>query len=307
MAAENGRDRLRELLDVIVDSLAEPRLSGADVAGRAFLSRFHFDRLVAAATGEAPGALRRRLLLERAADQLADGRVSVTAAALAAGYRSPEAFSRAFRQAFGSPPGSYRRGCATPHLPAPNGIHFHPPGGLRVPGRQRRSSMDITRAMIEHDGWLIGQLLDRAGGLDAEILDRPITISVDAFGNGSSLRELLTYLVWRRERWNAAVEGRPVSDGADSSIADLIRRHAVSGPRFAELTSRALAAGRADDTFIDATCDPPRTFSYGGMIAHVLTFSAQNRALALGVLESAGMNDLGYGDPTGFVTEGPGS
>jgi len=50
----NGRDRLRELLDVIVDSLAEPRLSGADVAGRAFLSRFHFDRLVAAATGEAP-------------------------------------------------------------------------------------------------------------------------------------------------------------------------------------------------------------------------------------------------------------
>lgn len=305
MTEESSRDRLRELLDVIVDSLNEPGLTGRDVAGRAFLSRFYFDRIVAAATGEAPGALRRRLLLERAAHQLGDGRTSVTAAAFAAGYRSPEAFSRAFRRAFGVHPSGHRHVQGSACLAAPNGIHFHPPGGLRLRGKRRSFAMDVLTAMVEHDVWLIRQLLDRAGRLDAEVLDRPITLSVDAIGNNDSLMDLLTHLVWQKERWAAAVEGRPAPEGDAGSIADLILRHEVSGPRFVELARRALAEGRADDTFIDATCDPPRSFSYGGMIAHVLTFSAHNRTLALGVLESAGMNDLGYGDPAGFVLEGP--
>ena len=66
-------DRLRELIDVVLDSLDEPA-DGAALARRAHFSRDHLDRLLAAATGESPVALRRRLLLERAAWQLRTAR-----------------------------------------------------------------------------------------------------------------------------------------------------------------------------------------------------------------------------------------
>src|SRR2546425_1491911 len=116
MATAIGRDRLRTLIDVLVASLDDPG-AGEELARRAYLSRFHFDRLVAAALGESPGAFRRRLLLERAAYQLSNGG-SVTEAAIDAGYSSSEAFGRAFRRAFGSAPsdfgGDFR-------LAAPNG------------------------------------------------------------------------------------------------------------------------------------------------------------------------------------------
>jgi hypothetical protein len=38
-------DRLRTLVDVVVESL-DHRLDGESLAGRAYLSRFHFDRLL---------------------------------------------------------------------------------------------------------------------------------------------------------------------------------------------------------------------------------------------------------------------
>jgi hypothetical protein len=36
-------DRLREILDLLEASLDEPQLAGAELAGRAYLSRFHFE------------------------------------------------------------------------------------------------------------------------------------------------------------------------------------------------------------------------------------------------------------------------
>ncbi len=45
-------------------------------------------------------------------------------------------------------------------------------------------------------------------------------------------------------------------------------------------------------------------FTYGGLIAHVLTFAAHRRILVLGALESAGHPDLGSGDPRLWVAEG---
>src|SRR5437667_5196160 len=119
MATAIGRDRLRTLIDVLVGSLDGPG-AGEELARRAHLSRFHFDRLVSAALGESPGAFRRRLLLERAAYALREG--SVTEVAFAAGYGSPEAFARAFKRAFGVAPSEHRGDF---RLAAPNGVHFH--------------------------------------------------------------------------------------------------------------------------------------------------------------------------------------
>ena len=61
--------------------------------------------------------------------------------------------------------------------------------------------------------------------------------------------------------------------------------------------------GRLDETFIDALCAPAEVFTYGGLIAHVLTFAAHRRLLVLGALESAGITDLGNGDPRLWVAD----
>ena len=66
------QDRLRTLIDVIVESLDDP-LQGEDIAARAHLSRVDFDPIVRAAVGDKVGGFRRRLLLERAAYELQHG------------------------------------------------------------------------------------------------------------------------------------------------------------------------------------------------------------------------------------------
>lgn len=302
MATPATKDRLRELLDVVLGSVEQPAAGGAALADRAYLSRFHFDRLVSAASGEPPGALRRRLMLERAAYHLVHTSTPATDVAFDAGYGSLEAFSRAFARAYAQPPSRLRENPPSSLLlEAPNGIHFHPPGGLRLPAHQRRTAMDIVTRMLEHDAWLVGQMLDRAAGLPAERLDQPIEVSVEGIDDQPTLRSLLARLVFTKEMWTAAVEGRSMPEAAGDGIDELQARHAAAAPAFLRVVGSALSEGRADETFIDATCEPPHTFTYGGMVAHVLTFSAHRRTLALGALHDAGVTDLGAGDPSGFV------
>nr|WP_240731954.1 helix-turn-helix transcriptional regulator [Egibacter rhizosphaerae] len=115
----NGRDRLRELLDAVLQDTEGPA-DGAhrrldDLAEGAFSSPYHFSRLLSRATGEPPITMRRRVLLERAGWQLARD-MSVTDAAWAAGYESVEGFSRAFTRALAAHRPA-RRGPATGCLP----------------------------------------------------------------------------------------------------------------------------------------------------------------------------------------------
>jgi hypothetical protein len=44
-------------------------------------------------------------------------------------------------------------------------------------------------------------------------------------------------------------------------------------------------------------------YTYGGMIAHVLTFAAYRRTLVVGALDAAGIPELGWGDPMKWVAE----
>jgi AraC-like DNA-binding protein len=299
---ENGW--LHEVLDIVEASLAEPELVPAELAARAYLSRYHFDRLVRAALGEPPGAFRRRLLLERAAHQLVRTDAQVIDVAYAAGYTSPDAFARAFAGGYGCAPSAYRRAGAARHeLPCPNGIHFHPLGGLRLPAEQRSTPMDVLTRMYDHHIWLTGEIVDRLGGLDDEVLDRPIELSVEGIDREPTLRTEAERLVRQLEMWVTAVEGGTTISSGPSDPASLRARLAAAAPRFGEVVVEPIRDGRADDTFVDATCNPPQTFSLGGVLAHVLTFSAVRRTLAIGALETAGITDLGAGDPMTHVGE----
>lgn len=298
-----SKDRLRWILDLVEASLGEPELTGDGLAAQAYLSRFHFDRLAAAALGEPPGAFRRRLLLERAAHRLTSTADPVIEVALDAGYGSPEAFTRAFGRAYGAAPSAYRRRGAVGHnLAAVSGVHFHPPGGLRLPATSRRAAMDVLEGMFDHHLSLVSDIIDRTGRVSDEVLDRPIELSVDGIDCDPTLRSVTNRLVGQLEMWITALEGgTAMPPDGDRTPAGWHARLDVAGPRFRDLVLTPIREGRADETFVDAVCDPPETFSYGGVLAHVLTFSAVRRTMAIGALESAGIADLGSGDPMRFV------
>jgi AraC family transcriptional regulator len=314
MISMRRADRLRWILDLVEESLDQPQLTGDDLAARAFLSRFHFDRLAAAALGEPPGAFRRRLLLERAAYRLASTQDRVIEVALDAGYGSPEAFTRAFGRAYGATPSGYRRcgprnqpGPLTRHdLAAASDVHFHPPGGLRLPATARSTAMDVLEGMLDHHLSLVAEIVGRTALVRDRVLDQPIELSVAGLDCDPTLRSITDRLVSQLEMWITSLEGgTTMPHNGDATPTGWQTRLEAAGPRFRELVLTPIRGGRADETFVDAMCDPPETFTYGGVLAHVLTFSAVRRTMAIGALESAGIGDLGSGDPMGFIGSGP--
>jgi AraC-like DNA-binding protein len=298
-------DTFTTFVDSLSESLDDHDASGEDLAARAYLSRFHFDRVVSAVSGETPVRLRRRILLERAAFRLVTTRATVLEVALEAGYSSNEAFTRAFRRAYGAAPASWRAAPARIQLDTPNGVHFHPPGGLRLPARDEVSSMDLMRKMVEHHVWLVGEIVDRAGALTDEQLDAPIELSVEGVDDDPTLRSLLSRLVGQMDMWNAAMDSRAYDFEVErgESIESIRARLRDAGPVFLDRALEVIDGSRLDETFVDAICEPPEVFTYGGMIAHVLTFAAHRRTLAIGALHSVGITELGAGDPMRWVAE----
>jgi AraC family transcriptional regulator len=93
----------RWLADHLDDTLDLARL--AEVAA---MSPYHFHRTYHAMQGETAAETVRRLRLHRAAVELITGELPVPRVARRAGYGSQEAFTRAFKAAYGVPPARYR-------------------------------------------------------------------------------------------------------------------------------------------------------------------------------------------------------
>jgi AraC family transcriptional regulator len=291
-------DRLRDVVDAILEALDEG-LDGRALAARAMLSSFHFSRLVRAGIGEPPGTFRRRLLLERAAWRLIRG-ASVTEASLEAGYEAVEAFSRAFSRAYGVPPSQFATEPRDFRLAAPNAIHFHPPGGLLLPGQPRTATMDLSDRLTEHDYWHTTRLLHQAANLPDEALDRPVRpgFVVHEFeGPEPDVRTMLERIVFTKEVWTAAIGGREIPPRDRRSIGDLQARLASVQPQFTALVRRIRDRNEWDDVFVDALCTPPVSFTFGSVIAHVLTVSVVRRHAVIDALAELGVQDIETRDP----------
>jgi hypothetical protein len=163
--------------------------------------------------------------------------------------------------------------------------------------------MTLLTTMVEHHIWLVSEMVDLAARLEAERLDAPITLSVETLDDGPTLRSLLSRLIGQMDMWNNVIASRPYDFGIErnESVESMRERLAKAGPAFLAEVRAVVEEGRLDETFVDAHCEPAEVFSYGGLIAHVLTFAAHRRLLVLGALESAGVNDLGNGDPRRWV------
>lgn len=105
--------RLRRVLDYLGTRLDE-EITLATLAELACLSPSALERLYRRKIGETPLATLRRLRLQRAAAQIAQGATSLIDVGLVAGYGSAAAFTHAFARQFGCAPSQWRQ-----HAPPP--------------------------------------------------------------------------------------------------------------------------------------------------------------------------------------------
>jgi len=299
-------DEAQRLRNIVLDSLDRERGAGG-FARRAYRSRTQFYRVFRAMIEETPFAMRRRLLLERAAWQLSRTPLSVTDIGLNADYGSLEAFTRAFRKAFGVSPSLYRRmGATFTHLYSANGIHHHS-GTNDTKGIA--CSMDLFDIFSGQESWHTRRLLALATTLKDAQLDRPLNNQIHIFpwcGPDRSLRQLLDRMVQTKEAWAAALTGSsaPLLDNAppeDRTPSAMRARLEKADAAFHRVLSDVRDRGAWLDTFVDALCEPPETFTFGGMFAHVITFNAYRRMVAIDLMRSLGVQVEGVGCPMEYV------
>ncbi|QBF33516.1 AraC family transcriptional regulator [Thalassococcus sp. S3] len=95
----------------LIEAKLDESLPIERVAEAGYLSPFHFQRLFLDATGESVAGYIRRRRLERGANMLLAPRPEpLIQIALACGFQTHSAFSRAFRQHFGQSPSDFQRG-----------------------------------------------------------------------------------------------------------------------------------------------------------------------------------------------------
>ena len=109
---QSDKARIVAVTRYIQTHITEP-LDRGQLAAIAGFSLPHFHRIFVEQIGESPTAYIRRLRLERAGRKLRMGACDIGEVALAAGYGSHNAFSKAFKQHFGLAPQAFRElGCA---------------------------------------------------------------------------------------------------------------------------------------------------------------------------------------------------
>jgi AraC-like DNA-binding protein len=299
MNKADGRDMADRLSAVVANSL-DTAAKTQDLARQAYQSRTQFHRLFRAAVEETPAAMRRRLLLERAAYQLGYTEMSVTDVSLDANYGSLEAFTRAFRRAFRTSPSIYRR-MREPHfhLPTANKIHFLAPSSTTNGG-----DMDLFDRFAGNDSWHTRRLLEYASSLADEQLDRPLPTVVEMLPwreSNKTLRQLLENIIFTKEVWTAALSGAEMDMNgppeSQRSPQAMMERLEKADAELHRILGDVRRRSGWDDTFVDALCEPAETFTYGGVFAHIITFNAHRRLMALDALRQLGIQTEGFGDP----------
>ena len=161
--------------------------------------------------------------------------------------------------------------------------------------------MDVLRHLTQHHVDSLTRIIAAAAEQPAEVLDRPITLSVEPLDDETTLRSTLNAMVTQEEHWLSALRGGGWPDESDQSPAGLAARHEVAGSDWLAFVDRALAEGRLGDTFLDTTCEPPSAHTVAGTIAHVVTFAAVRRTIAVGALWTEGVRHVDDADPRPYL------
>ena len=168
--------------------------------------------------------------------------------------------------------------------------------------------MDLYDMFAGADSFHVRKLLEHARGLKDAQLDKPLENRAKVFPwdtAAGSLRDLLARLVQTKEIWTAAMSGSELPDvhrePPEQRTPDaLLARLEKADASFNRILTDVRNRNAWSDTFVDALCEPPETFSFGGMFAHVITFNTYQRLLALDALRRLGVKVEGFGCPTEY-------
>jgi AraC-like DNA-binding protein len=187
------------------------------------------------------------------------------------------------------------------------------PTGCSAPPAPHRPR-DLTERMVRHHLTRTRELLDAAATVPAGELARPLRPGFRAVwfeGEEPDAATMASRLVGTLEVWVAAIRGEGLPDSAlpdgrtaphDASgrpptIGDLRARLEGAGAAFSAVARRIRDGDAWDDAFVDALCEPPQAFTYGGVLAHVLTYGAIRREMLASVLVELGATVPSSGDP----------
>jgi len=169
--------------------------------------------------------------------------------------------------------------------------------------------MDLYDIFSSQESWHTRRLLDLAKTLTDDQLDCPLKNQVKIFpwdGPDQTLRQVLDRMVLTKEVWAAALTGggMPPMENAppehrtpSAMLARMEKADAAFHGVFTDVRNRSAW----DDTFVDALCEPPETFTFGGTFAHVIAFNFYRRMLAIDALQLLGVQVEGFGCPEEYV------
>jgi len=285
----------------IATSLDE-EVDAARLALKANYSTAQYYRIVRRGSQSTPMAVRRRLLLERAAYELIRTAKSVSEIGCDADFESLAGFCRTFKRAFGVAPLQFRKlGPSDYRIDAAERIHYAPAGAPVGPRRQGDLNMKLLERLIEHHRWSVHRILDACRGLDPGQLDREIASSSPFPWDEckETLRRLLQQNVSFAQPWLESINGEKLSYDK-SSIDGLHAGLDQNCDAISRMATTIEQEGRWDMTFVDALCEPPEVFSFIGVFGHMITYNAYRRVLLINELKQIGITDLGFGDPIEF-------
>lgn len=278
----------------------DANVSSRSLADDASYSVAQFYRRFRKDVGDAPLQLRQRLLLERAAYELTRTETPISEIALRARYESFEGFSRGFRNAFGIAPRRYRAlGTTDYRLDASHAIHFAPLSSTEA-DRQGAIAMNMIERLCGAHYLNMKLILDRCETLTDEQLNRPIEHYYDPLpwmSGTQTLRTLLQHIVGTGAPWPGVSAEKEYDTSTIVGIREALDDRF---PRFMALVASHESEALWDLTFVDADCDPPMVFSYGGWIGHVIVFENYRRIALMAALKALGIDDLPYCDPVDY-------
>lgn len=99
--------KIHKVIDYIQKN-TDTQLSVKELADIAGFSQYYFHRIFSAYIGEPLSTFVKRIRLEKSAQKLIYSNTNITDVALSAGYETPSAYTKAFKQFFGTNPSDYK-------------------------------------------------------------------------------------------------------------------------------------------------------------------------------------------------------